>query len=1039
LNPESVKIVHFSANSNEPLIVAGGEFLTQQIDSSGLLVVSKNKLAADELLYRNSQLTFCGVHRLTIEQLSQELSRKRLAKQGLATATTLTLDVITRRAVNAIVRSRKLSYFGSVADAPRFGSAVLRTLSELRLEGVEISSLAQAGASASDLSIFLQRYTKELKEYKLTDLAYRLAAAAEVVDEGKHHFCGLPLILLCPEIHHAAQRELLKKLVKRSPAVLGLSLEHEQNQIEEILGIRAIPLQTPAITCLEYAQANAFSLTVSAARRKDETFEMFSASGEGLECIEIVRKIGELVETGIAFDQIAILLRSPERYQSVLEEALNRSKIPAWFSNGCRRPLAAGRAFLALLECAREGYSASRFLEYMSLGQARRPDIKEDQDRAGSFAPALWERMIVDAAVIGGKERWRDRLNGLLESFTAKRAALDDDSEREALDNNIDALNGLIEFVLPLIGILEAFPVRAKWGEWLDHLHVLANESLEKTDQVNEVLDDLEPLRSIDDITLDDVLIFLGDRLRSLRQLPFSARRYGSVFVGDTTDASGMSFDAVFVPGLSEGMFPRPIAEDPLLLSDVRKRISSSLRIARDDEERNLLRATLSAARKVFVCSYPRIDLLTGRARVPSLYFFEAARAAFGEIGDIRQMENDARAGAETSAGWPAPKEPIDAIDPAEFDLATLGPASRRSRASGLGAYLTQVEGPLANALRSRWLRWNEKEWKWPDGIINIDMDAQFALDQYSPRNKAYSPSMLQEFASCPYRFALRAVHGLRPFERPEMIQRIDPVIRGLLFHRAAYETIRQVINKGLFPLTQENLGQGFEILSEAVRQASMEYASRYSPAIPAIWESEVAKIQADLRGWLHCRTVDQDWQPVAGELSFGRPLDAAHDPRSVPTPLKAIGEFTFIGSIDLIERNSQGAYRVTDYKTGRVPYPHPTAVGGGSDLQPLIYALAAEAVLGKPVAGGRLHYATMRGSYKDVFIPLSESNKGTLLRVLDGIDASIRNGFLPAAPKKDACVNCDYIPVCGPYEEDRTNKKSPLNLRPLTQIRGLK
>jgi CRISPR/Cas system-associated exonuclease Cas4 (RecB family) len=298
---------------------------------------------------------------------------------------------------------------------------------------------------------------------------------------------------------------------------------------------------------------------------------------------------------------------------------------------------------------------------------------------------------------------------------------------------------------------------------------------------------------------------------------------------------------------------------------------------------------------------------------------------------------------------------------------------------------------------------------------------------------------MLQEFASCPYRFALRAVHGLRPFERPEMIQRIDPVIRGLLFHRAAYETIRQVINKGLFPLTQENLGQGFEILREAVRQASTEYASRYSPAIPAIWESEVAKIEADLRGWLQSRTVDQDWQPVAGELSFGRPLDAAHDPRSVPTPLKVIGEFTFIGSIDLIERNSKGAYRVTDYKTGRVPYPHPTAVGGGSHLQPLIYALAAEAVLGKPVSGGRLHYATMRGSYKDVFIPLSGSNKRTLLRVLDGIDASIRNGFLPAAPKKDASINCDYIPVCGPYEEDRTNKKSPLKLRPLTQIRGLK
>lgn len=291
MNRERVKIVHFAANSNELLIEAGGDFLAGQRESAGLLIVSGNKLAADELVYRNSHLPLCGVYRLNSEQLAQELSRKRLAAEGRATATALTLDVITRRSVNAIARSAALGYFGSVADAPRFSSAVLRSLSELRLEGVELSSLAQAGAAAADLARFFECYAKELEEYRLTDLAYRLAAAAEVVDVGKHHFCGLPLILLCPDIAHAAQRELLKKLVKRSPAVLGLSLEHKQNQIEEILGVRAASLQKPAITCLEHAQANTFSLKVSAARPKDETFEMFSASGEGWNALKLFAKL----------------------------------------------------------------------------------------------------------------------------------------------------------------------------------------------------------------------------------------------------------------------------------------------------------------------------------------------------------------------------------------------------------------------------------------------------------------------------------------------------------------------------------------------------------------------------------------------------------------------------------------------------------------------------------------------------------------------------------------------------------------------------
>jgi ATP-dependent helicase/nuclease subunit B len=1030
---------HLSATSHEQLLVAGGEFLLEHKDSAGIVIVSRHKLAADQLVYRNSHLGLRGIHRLTIEQLAHELSRRHLAEAGHTTASPLALDAVTRRSVDAIAQAGGLRYFGSVAAAPRFSGAVLRTLRELRLEGVEESQLSKSGPAASDLGMFLSRYARELTSYQLTDLSHRLGAAIDTVRYRKHHLCGLPLILLCPDVDNEAQRQLLKALVERSPAVLALSLHHLHARLEEIVGIAATPLRRPISTCLEYAQEKLFSVHGSTARPRDEAFDIFSASGEALECVEIVRRIGEFVEAGIVFDQIAILLRSQDRYQAVLDEALQRSKIPVWFSHGCKRPLPSGRAFLALLECARENFTATRFLEYMSLGQAPRRSSADAREGTRIAAPALFERLIVDAAVIGGKDRWRDRLNGLLESLSAKYSAADEESERETFRNRIEALSSLIDFALPLIELLEELPSQATWGDWLYHLHVLADNSLNNADAVNEALDELEPLRNIESVTLDDVLTLLSDRLRSLRQPQSGARRYGSVFVGTTGEATGMTFEVVFIPGLSEGMFPRPITEDPLLLNNARREISERLRIISDEDERRLLRTVLAAAGKTCVCSYPRMDLLTGRARVPSLYFFEVARAAYGEIGDIRQMESDARTGVETSAGWPAPKKEMDAIDPAEFDLATLRPVLRQSHATGLGAYLTRVEGPLANALRSRWLRWNEEEWKWPDGIVDIDIDAQVLIDQYSPRLRAYSPSALQEFALCPYRFALRVIHGLRPAERPVMLQRIDPMVRGSFFHRAAYETIRQLVNAALLPLTVENQQVAFEILDDAVERTSAEYASNYSPAIPAIWKSEVAMIKADLRGWLQNMMADPSWQPVSAELSFGRPLDDAHDPQSVPTAVRILDEFAVIGSIDLIERNSQGDHRVTDYKTGRVPYPQPQAVGGGAYLQPLIYALAAQAMLGQSIAGGRLHYATMRGTYKSIFVSLNEYNKRALAKVLDGIDISIRNGFLPAAPKEGACLHCDFAPICGPYEEDRIKKKSRVELKGLTQIRAMK
>ena len=69
------------------------------------------------------------------------------------------------------------------------------------------------------------------------------------------------------------------------------------------------------------------------------------------------------------FDRMAVLLRAPTPYRPLLEEALRRAGVPAWFARGALQPDPAGRAFLSLLACAAEGFSARRFAEYLSLGE----------------------------------------------------------------------------------------------------------------------------------------------------------------------------------------------------------------------------------------------------------------------------------------------------------------------------------------------------------------------------------------------------------------------------------------------------------------------------------------------------------------------------------------------------------------------------------------------------------------------------------------------------------------------------------------------
>ena len=133
--------------------------------------------------------------------------------------------------------------------------------------------------------------------------------------------------------------------------------------------------------------------------------------------------------------------------------------------------------------------------------------------------------------------------------------------------------------------------------------------------------------------------------------------------------------------------------------------------------ERLLLRQACATATAEVVLSWPRIELASGRVRVPSFYVLEAARASTGEALDRRAIERAAEGGIETRIGWPAPLDTRNAIDDAEYDLARLRPAMTGKGMPGLAAYLTQINPTLTRSLRSRWSRWSRK-WSAADGLI---------------------------------------------------------------------------------------------------------------------------------------------------------------------------------------------------------------------------------------------------------------------------------------------------------------------------------
>src|SRR5271170_6393712 len=799
-----------SARSAER-VAAARAWLEAQPPATEVLVIASVKEAADDLVraFAVSRGAMLGVHRLTLNRLIGLLAAAELAAAGLAPADGLAAEAVAARAVFRLASSGALAYFEPVLNQPGFSRALARTLIELRWNDVGVDKLRALGGAGEAIAATLAQFDAELAEAKLIDRAGMLKVATRIVlAKEPPRFVGLPILLLDPSVESALDRDFIAALAAGAPSLLATIPAGDspvRTILEDALAVRATAMPPAAdenlAPSLARLQTHLFADTAPPERAVDETVTVVSAPGEMHECVEIARRITTEARRGVAFDRIAVLLHDPVRYAPYLQEALARADIPAYFARGTRRPEPGGRAMLALLCCASENLSARRFAEYLSLAQVPDADRQRDDQPAVSpdaelapislesdleversataaddgdasdpvpvidgttRAPWRWERLLVDAAVIGSAQRWKKRLAGLGNELISRRKEIADDDARVAgLERRILDLAHLGEVAMPIISMLEAAPRDSSWGDWLKFLRGLVDLAIRDREPVLAALAELEPMAPVGPVGLDEVRFVLNDRLGRL-EAPRRVRRYGAVFVAPPNRARGLEFDVVIVPGLAERMFPRKLTEDPILSDVARAQLSPYL--ARNERrvgaERLALRIAAGAARMRAMFSYPRVDLDQGRPRVPSFYALEVLRAAEGKLPGFDELASRAASQPVTRLSWPAPVNPADAIDDAEFDLAVLDKLvdSDPLTTTGAANYLLGANVHLGRALRARARRWLRR-WTSADGLVDPDAAALAALGKHQLSARSYSPTALQNFAACPYRFFLQAIH----------------------------------------------------------------------------------------------------------------------------------------------------------------------------------------------------------------------------------------------------------------------------------------
>ncbi|HLG55172.1 MAG TPA: PD-(D/E)XK nuclease family protein [Vicinamibacterales bacterium] len=1078
--------VYVSASSAERVSRAR-DVLRASTPGTRILIVGASRGAADDVardVAASVPATF-GLQRLSLTQLAARSAIRALAEQGKTSSTWLGAEAVATRVAFDARRDGSLTYFGPVAGTPGFPRALARTVQELRLASVSGRSLAGLPLAGPDLADLLERVESCFDEASTADRAELFRVAARVVMEAP---VADVVLLLDLALEHPAERALVRAVALGTKTTLATVPHGDHDSVTYLEEMGAVVERSDSdgdgdLACLRRFLFNPEAPPVE--RALDGSFSFFSAPGEGRESVEIARRILTEARRGVRFDEMAILVRSPHNYFGLLEHALSRAGVRAWFDRGTRRPHPAGRAFLALLACAGESLSAARFAEYLSLGQVPRDrasaetiwvapqdeavsrlpeaagedaDVDEPSTIAQSSddvvvagtlrAPWRWEKLLVEAAVIGrDAARWRRRLDGKANELERqKKEAFSDegggDAKVEAITHVLEQLQHLRGFALPIIEQLASWPRQASWGTWLDLFEALVPRVLRTPSHVLRVLADLRPMAEVGPIDLDEARRVLAERLLTLEAEP-PVRRYGRVFVGTPHQARGRSFRVVFVPGLAERMFPQKPREDALMLDDLRSAADGSLptQKRRLSAERLLLQIAAGAASERLYVSYPRIELSESRARVPSFYALDVMRAATGRVPHHEELEARARDAGDATLAWPAPSRADEAIDDQEHDLAVLRrllDENDPERVKGHAHYLLKLNECLRRSVIDRWSR-GERRWSPSDGLTRISPYTKDALAAQRLTARPYSLSALQRFSACPYQFVLSSMFRLQPLDVPEPLQRMDPLTRGSLFHEIQARWFRELEASGRLPVTPATIDAARETLTLVIDDVAGRAHDELVPAVERVWVDEVASITRDLRAWLEYLARDGDeWLPKYFEFGFGE-VPGERDARSVRDPVTLQGGFKLKGAIDLIEEHRKTkVLRVTDHKTGRKPDRiEKVTIGGGAVLQPVLYAMAVEAALDQPVYYGRLFYCTSAGSFHEHPIPLDERTRGAGVEVLQVIDRAIEHGFLAAAPTEDACSRCDFRPVCGPGVFRRVARKPTDPLADLAALRS--
>jgi len=956
---------------------------------------------------------------VTADRLAEALGSSALELAGRRHLTRSVLHAACRR-----VLAEHPELFGIAGEHPSTSLEIVARYEELRVAGDgALAVLAGRGPAASALATVASEIRRLVARGYYDDVELLESASEAVRRDGGAAAPGVVVVYL-PERIRPAEATLFTELGARRDVLvlLGSSGDPAADAVleerEAILGLGpAAPAPAERATA-EQASAE----PASAAPGTAVPFaELLVATDPVAEVRAAVRVVVGALAAGTRAESVAVVYPNAVPYAGLLAGELGSAGIAWGGPSPTTLASAPSSRVLTSLLSMRPDRVGRRALVGLLGSSALRPEL------ADGVRPGEWDRVtrLLGLAEAGIGE-WRDRTAELLKDADRGLDPLEpgQESDDESEDRGGDraepvvpsgrdqasrrtrtaaaALVGVLDLVEQLSSVAAQLRGYAALGAWalgaLEQLlgpeETRASEGpgADSDHQLVGLLVELSGIAGLDD---DVDLQQFGRVVVSELDRPGPQRgRLGSgVVVGPIEQAFALDLDLVVLLGCAEGNLPGRAPTSALLSAADREAVG--LPDERGVEARDRRRVLIGCASgRRAIATTPLVDPRSGRPATRSR--FSADVETVTEVPRVEQLLELVAAG-------------LLPVDTEELECALLLPVGRAGfgASSHFVARRHEVLGRGLVALETR----RAQAFGPYSGRVGPH-------DYSSPRDRAVSPTSLEEYAVCPFRYLVSHVLGCEVLEEPEHRLTIDPRDRGTIVHEALERYMREMIG---------GRHEGLDSAGRAARLAGIgreifarfDRYGRTGRRVPS--ELERRRVLRMLEGERvrdEAHRAETGTRPLAVEHLFGFGTGA-------PVSF-AVGdhEVAFRGRIDRIDEAPDGL-EVLDYKTGS-SYGYrglnDDPVDRGRHLQLPVYALAGAAYgieAGEAPTAVRAAFRFVGPDPMDIPFLLDGPGRSRFAEALGTILDGIAEGAFPFHPGDlegsgdSNCRYCDFDALC--------------------------